>query len=280
MINYNLHLHSIFSDGSGIPEEYVKKAIEIGFTNLGFSEHSPLPFNNPFSLKTELVDEYVSVIDNLREKYSDKIKIYRALEMDYIPNMSIDFDMWKDRCKTDYLIGSVHLVKPQGSSELWFTDGPKYETYDQGLNDFFGGDIKKAVGTYYHQMNEMIDTQKFDIVGHVDKIKMHNRDRYFKEDEKWYQNLVDECLSLIKEKDLIVEVNTRGIYKKRYPGLFPDGITLQKVKKLNIPVIISSDAHHPDELNLGFEDAISKLKDVGFNEVMKFENGAWDAAEL
>ncbi len=280
MINYNFHLHSRYSDGNSEPEEYVLKAIELGFTSLGFSEHSPLPFENSFSLKNELVDEYVSVIDNLREKFSEKILIYHALEMDYIPNMSTDFDYWKKRCQTDYLIGSVHLVKPLGNSELWFTDGPKHETYDQGLNDFFGGDIKKAVRTYYHQMNEMIDTQKFDIVGHVDKIKMHNKDRYFKEDEPWYQNLVDECLSLIKEKDLIVEVNTRGIYKKRYPGLFPDGIALQKVKDLNIPVIISSDAHSPEELNLGFHNAISKLKETGFTEVMKFANGEWDVEEV
>ncbi len=280
MINYNLHLHSRYSDGVNEPEDYILKAIELGFSELGFSEHSPLPFNNPFSLKTDLVDEYVSVIDNLRKKYSDKIKIYRALEMDYIPGMSTDFNYWKKKCLTDYLIGSVHLVKRQDNNELWFTDGPKYETYDQGLNDFFGGDIKKAVRAYYHQMNEMIDTQEFDIVGHVDKIKMHNKDRYFKEGEKWYQNLVDECLGLIKEKDLIVEVNTRGIYKKRYPGLFPDGVALKKVKDLNIPIIISSDAHQPDELNLGFDEAVYRLKDFGFIEVMKFDSGEWKVMGL
>ena len=280
MINYNLHLHTKYSDGNSEPEEYIKKAVVLGFSTLGFSEHSPLPFDNPFSLKDENIERYINEINKLQEKYKDQIKIYRALEMDYIPDMSTDFNYWKKRCCTDYLIGSIHLVKPKDHNELWFTDGPKYETYDKGLNDFFDGDIKKAVSTYYHQMNEMIDTQKFDIVGHVDKIKMHNRDRYFKEDEKWYQQLVDECLSLIKEKDLIVEVNTRGIYKKRYPGLFPDGITLQKVKDLNIPIIISSDAHAPEELNLGFDNAIFKLKKMGFTEVMRFTNGAWDVEEV
>lgn len=280
MTNYNLHLHTHYSDGDGRPEDFVIQASNLGFSAIGFTEHSPLPFDNPFSLKEEKVDDYIKEIDDLKKKYDSHINIFRALEMDYIPHMSTDFDYWRNRCQVDYLIGSVHLVKPQGMDNLWFTDGPKYETYDQGLFDFFGGNIKKAVKRFYDQTNEMIDTQEFEIIGHVDKIKMHNRDRYFNEDEPWYQNLVDECLDLIKQKNIIVEINTRGIYKKRYPGLFPDGITLKKVKKLGIPILISSDAHLANELNLGFTEAIERLKEFGFSEVMKFENGNWSAVGL
>lgn len=280
MQNFNFHQHSNFSDGAYQPEDYVKKAIEIELSAIGFTEHSPLPFENQFSLKDENIDDYIDTIDKLKSKYSGKIKLYRALEMDYIPGISEDFGYWKKQCQTDYLIGSVHLVKPPNDNGLWFTDGPKYETYDLGLNELFSGDIRKAVKAYYHQINEMISTQMFDVVGHVDKIKMHNNGRYFSEDEPWYQKLVDECLELISEKGLIVEVNTRGNYKKRFPGLFPDGITLQKVKKLNIPVIISSDAHKPEEINMGFNEAVSRLKDFGFTEVMKFDSGEWGVEEV
>lgn len=280
MINYNLHQHSNFSDGADDPEPYVQKAIDLGFTAIGFSEHSPLPFDNPFSLKKENVSNYVNTIDNLNDKYNSKITIYRALEMDFIPKISEDFNFWKEECKTDYLIGSVHLVSPPNTNELWFTDGPKYQTYDDGLIKYFDGDIRKGVKTYYNQMNSMIDTQDFDIVGHVDKITMHNRNRYFTEDERWYQKMIDETLDLIKQKDLIVEVNTRGKYKKRSEYLFPDGIALQKVSKLGIPVIISSDAHQPDELNLGFEDAINHLLKAGINEVWRFENGDWKSLAI
>ena len=279
MINFNFHQHSNFSDGAVDPERYVEMGISLGLSALGFSEHSPLPFENPFSLKSEDADNYVETIDQLKDKYSGKIKLYRALEMDFIPGISDDFAHWKSICKTDYLIGSIHLVKPNPEyfrdNELWFTDGPKYETYDRGLEKYFGGDIRKAVTTFYHQTNQMIETQDFDVLGHMDKIKMHNKDRFFTEDETWYQKLVDECLDLVKQKELIVEVNTRGIYKKRSNSLFPDDLTLQKVKNHNIPIIISSDAHHPDELNLGFTDAVSKLCEMGFKEVMYYDDGEW-----
>ncbi len=275
MINYNLHQHSLFSDGQENPEAYAIKAVESRLTAIGFTEHSPLPFDNPFSLKAENVNDYIKTIDGLKDKFKGELTIFRALEMDFIPGLSEQFNYWTNRCKTAYLIGSVHLVKPDGFEELWFTDGPDSEIYDLGIEKYFGGDIKKAVKTYYHQTNQMIESQDFDIVGHVDKIKMHNQNRFFSEDEKWYKNLVDETLELIKQKELIVEVNTRGLYKKRSSSLFPDGSVLQKVKQLGIPVLITSDAHHPDEMNQLFNYAQKRLTDFGFRELMFFENGNW-----
>ena len=280
MLKTNFHQHSLFSDGYKKPESYASKAVELGLTTIGFSEHSPLPFDNPFSLKEENVDDYIKTIDVLKEKYKGILTIFRALEMDFIPGISDDFSFWKDRCKTDYLIGSVHLVKPDNSEELWFTDGPNFKIYDEGVQKYFSGEIKKAVKTFYYQTNQMIESQDFDIVGHVDKIKMHNRGRFFSEDEKWYQNLIDETLELIKQKDLIVEVNTRGLYKKRSDSLFPDGYALQKVQQLGIPVLISSDAHHPDEMNQLFDYTQKRLIDFGFRELMFFENGKWVEKEL
>ncbi len=275
MPNYNLHLHTIFSDGSMPAEDYVQQAIALGFCSLGFTEHSPLAFDNPFSLKAEDIESYISTLEDLKEKYRDKILLFRGLEMDYIQGMSDDFNHCKEQVKTDYLIGSVHLVKATHSDELWFTDGPKYETYDKGLQKFFQGDIRQGVKAFFNQTNEMISTQHFDVLGHFDKIKMHNRNRYFTEDESWYQNLIDETLDLVKEKGLIVEINTRGIYKKRSPHLFPDGQALQKLKARNIHIIISSDAHHPSELNAGFSETTQRLLEIGFTTVMEFDGISW-----
>lgn len=280
MINYNFHQHTLFSDGKETPEKYAEKAIELGMSAIGFSEHSPLPFSNPFSLKEENIELYIRQTEEVKIKYKDQLKIYRALEMDFVPGMSEDFDYWRKRCKVDYLIGSIHLVKSEGFEKLWFTDGPDYRTYDKGIQDFFGGDVKKAVKQFYNQTNAMIETQKFEILGHFDKIKMHNRNRFFTDKEKWYRNLIDETVELIKQKALIVEINTRGLYKKRSDELFPEGYALQRVKEMGIPVILSSDAHQPSELTMLFEETISKLIGVGFNEVMSFNHGNWQSKSL
>lgn len=271
----NHHTHSLYSDGSSQPEEYILEAISKGFNILGFTEHSPLHFENSFSFRKENKEEYLALMQSLKKKYSSEIAIYSGMEMDYIPGISENFSKIKAEYKLDYLIGSVHLVRPENNEELWFTDGPNYETYDKGLNELFAGDIRKAVTRYYHQLNEMIETQHFDVIGHFDKIKMHNRDRFFKEDEPWYMALVSETLDLMQDRDVIVEVNTRGIYKQRSETTYPGLDILKQVKKLRIPVMVNSDAHKPAELDAEFEYGFSLLKESGIDEVVYFKGNGW-----
>jgi histidinol-phosphatase (PHP family) len=271
----NHHTHSLYSDGSSQPEEYIIEAIAKGFDILGFTEHSPLPFKNTFSFQKENKEEYIALMNTLKEKYSTQIAVYSGMEMDYIPGMSENFSKVKSEYKLDYLIGSVHLVRPDNTDELWFTDGPDYRTYDEGLNQLFDGDIKKAVTTYFLQLNEMIELQQMDIIGHFDKIKMHNRDRFFREDEYWYKSLVNETLQLIQDRDIIVEVNTRGIYKQRSETTYPGLDILKQIKKLRIPVMVNSDAHKPKELDGEFGYGFSLLEKAGIDEVVFFKGNGW-----
>lgn len=276
---FNLHTHSYFSDGKSTPEEVVLEAINQGMKVLGFSDHSPVPFENSFAIKNDEVQNYISTIKSLKEKYQDQIDIYCSMEMDFIPGIVKDFKKTKEELSLDYMIGSVHLVG-NDINKLWFIDGSKVETYDEGLFNYYNGDIKKGVKTFFHQYNEMIETEEFDIVGHFDKIKMHNRDRYFTENEKWYRDLLMETMTLIKEKSLIVEVNTRGIYKKRSEDFYPSTWILPIMCEMNIPVVISSDSHKSEELTLCFKEAEDALKTAGYKETMCFRNGGFEAISL
>ena len=271
---FNLHTHSNFSDGKASAEEVVTEAIKQGLKVLGFSDHSPVPFENNFAIKSDEIGNYISTIKSLKEKYKNEIDIICSMEMDFIPGIVKDFKKTKIELGLDYLIGSVHLVG-NDTEKLWFIDGSKVETYDEGLNNYFNGDIKKGVKAFFYQYNEMIETEEFDIVGHFDKIKMHNRDRYFHEEDKWYRDLLMETLTLIKEKSLIVEVNTRGIYKKRSSDFYPSTWVFPIMKEMNIPVVISSDAHKPEELTLCFDEAEKALKAAGYKETMCFQNGGF-----
>lgn len=276
---FNLHTHSIFSDGKSTPEEVVQEAIRQGLKVLGFSDHSPVPFENSFAIKDNQVDDYINTIKSLKEKYKDNIDIYCSMEMDFIPGKVRNFRETKRSLGLDYMIGSVHLVG-NDVNRLWFIDGSKYETYDEGLFNYYDGDIKKGVKAFFYQYNEMIETEEFDIVGHFDKIKMHNRNRYFNEDDKWYRDYLMETLTLIKEKSLIVEVNTRGIYKKRSEDFYPSTWILPIMREMNIPVVISSDSHKAEELTLCFEEAEKALKAAGYKETVCYKDGAFNAVSL
>lgn len=260
MQNFNLHTHSIYSDGKSTPREMVEEAIRQGLIKLGFSEHGPLPFETTFAVKAERMPDYVAEIAQLKEEYKHKIEILCGLEADYIPGVSEKFAVTKEKYHLDYLIGGVHLVGNSANpAELWFIDGPKWEIYDEGLQKFFDGDIHKAVKCFFDQTNAMIEHEDFDIIAHFDKIKMHNRDRYFHEDEPWYRQLALETLDLIHQKGLVMEINTRGIYKKRYNGFYPSPWLMTEAHKMGVPMIISSDAHHYSELTLEFDSAEKAL---------------------
>lgn len=271
---FNLHTHSHFCDGKEAPEEYVKKAIELGFHTLGFSSHAPVPFENKFALKEERVDEYFQTIRNLQIKFKSQIQLLLALEIDFIPGITKDFDEYGKTGELDYTIGGVHLIrnKDRDKKGLWFIDGPYQEKYDAGIQKLYDGNGRKGVEAYYTQITDMIESQKPDIIAHFDKIKMHNKDRYFSEEESWYKDLVWKTLKFIaSESKCIIEVNTRGIYKKRAETFFPSPEILERIHHLKIPVTISSDAHHPEELNYYLAEAINLLKEIGFKEVVYFE---------
>ncbi len=272
-MKFNYHTHSNFCDGIGTPEDYVLAAIDKGFTHLGFSGHAPLPFRASFAIQAEQLDNYVSTIRELQQRYAGKINIYLGLEADYITGLLEDLQGLKKQCGLDYIIGSVHLVPSPDKSGIWFTDGGKAEVYDEGLRDFFGNDIRAAVKAFYAQTNAMITTQKPDVVGHFDKVKMHNKGRYFTEQDSWYNDLVMETLTLMKETGTVCEINARGIYKQRCSDYFPGVYLWKKLAEMNIPVMVNTDAHKPEELDFLLDDALATLKESGVKETWYFENG-------
>jgi histidinol-phosphatase (PHP family) len=276
---YNYHTHSHFSDGSSAPEEYVRSALKSGLKALGFSEHAPVPFENNFAIKNiASLKAYVGAINILKKEFGDKIEIYCGLEADFIPQITLDFSNFKSDFQLDYIIGSVHLVKSV-SGDLWFIDGPDRDIWKKGLERYFDNNIKQAVAAYYNQIIEMVSTQQLDIIGHLDKIKMHNHDEYFSESEAWYMNLISDTLEVIKKHDVIVEVNTRGIYKKRSESLFPGIPVLKQMHKLQVPLTISSDAHKPEEVDLLLNETAQILKETGYREIYCFDSG-WRSVSL
>lgn len=267
----NFHTHSNYCDGKATLREMVDFAVAHNFTALGFTGHCPLPFDNTYSITD--YEGYCNEVRALKEEYADRIEISLGLEMDYVPGMLEDFSPLIKQGGLEYTIGSIHLIPAEGSAprsaaDLWMIDGSRYQTYDEGLMKHFGGDIRRGVRAYFHNENAMLERNRPTIVGHPDKIVMHNRDRYFTEDEPWYRDLALETIHLIKELDLICEINTRGIYKGRHADYYPGKWLIQEMKQLHIPVLVSTDAHAPEDL-LRTEGAYEYLQEIGYRDVLK-----------
>ena len=279
-MDFNLHTHTHFSDGGAAPDDYLTEALRLGFRSLGFSDHGPLPFHTPFSLPEHRWPGYLAEIQALQQRYRNRLDIWLGLEVDFIPGAGASPAELQRALALDYRIGSVHLVANPDRRGLWFIDGPNPATFDEGLRERFDGDIQAGVGASYGQIQAMVREQPPDVVGHLDKIKMHGAGRHFSEDEPWYRALVEDTLAAIQAAGLIVEVNTRGIYQRRCPTPFPGPWVLERILALGIPVTVSSDAHRPAELGLCLEETVTLLKELGFREQMTLTRLGWAPVDL
>jgi len=275
----NYHTHTHYCDGKENMRFFVEKAVELHFAHLGFSAHAPISGQYDFTLTEAEIPAYLNEIEHYQKKYP-QIKIFKGLECDYIPGITKNFSYYKKNYNLDYIIGGVHLVKVPNSQDVWFIDGPKRETYDNGIAQFFNHNIKKAVTCFWEQTFEMIETQEFEIIAHIDKIKMHNQDRFFNEEEEWYLKLVNHAVELITKKQIIVEINSRGIYRLRCKNFYPSDYILEKLAKAKVQMVISSDAHKAEELALYYEEAQEKLRNYGINTLAVLENGTWNSINL
>lgn len=272
MLTTNYHTHCTYCDGKEPMKAFVEAAEKLLYSQLGFSSHSPLPFENNFSILEEDLPAYVNEIDELQK--NTPVTLLKALECDFVPGMSKPFDTFRNEHHLDYVIGGVHLVKPTDREGIWFIDGPNRETYDEGLAILFDNNIRKAVTTFWEQTFEMLETQHMDIIAHFDKIVMHNQHRFFEDDEPWFVTLADKALQLIKQHDVIIEINTRGLYKKRYDGFYPSTRLLMKARKMDIPVVISSDAHSSQDLGQFCPEGWAELQRCGYDHLAVFDPAA------
>jgi histidinol-phosphatase (PHP family) len=271
----NYHSHTNFSDGSNNPDEYIKEAIRQAVHVYGFSCHAPVPFETDWCMKIEKLEDYYAEIKKLKSKYASQISILLGLEVDYVPKLVGPKDVFFKNGSLNYLIGSVHFVDSFQDGTPWGIDASK-EVFIKGLEQIWKNDIKKAIHRYYQLIRDMIKRSTPDIIGHFDKIRMHNEgNKYFSEDESWYKDEVFKSLEVIRASKCLVEVNTRGIYKGYTKEPYPSLWILNEAKRMGIPIVLNSDAHRPVEITGMFAETAKMLAKEGYTELYNWMNGSW-----
>ena len=274
----NYHHHSCYDDGRGSIDEHVSKAIELGIKSLGFSGHCPLPFENGWTMKHEEVGEYLDDIEKAKSKYQGQIELYKSLEIDYIPGIISPSDEWIHNLQLDYTIGSIHFTGTFKDGAPGEVDGP-HSKFQRALKHIYHQDIKAFVRDYFTLTRNMVNDAQPDIVGHLDKIKMQNRSLW-DESSPWYRREVLQTLEDIRATNSIVEVNTRGIYKRLTSETYPGKWVLAEIQKMGIPVHINSDAHIPREVTSHFKETLDLLYSLGFRKVKILQQKEWIFAEI
>ncbi|UZR93558.1 histidinol-phosphatase [Chondrinema litorale] len=270
----NYHGHCYYCDGKLEPEAYVEKALELDMPAIGFSSHCPFEGGHGWNMKMEELPDYLKEVEGLKQQYGDQIQIYTGLEMDYIPGVISNQSEHIKQANLDYTIGSIHYTGVFDDGRFCEIDGA-HQKFLEGLHHIFDGDVKAMVSKYFELTREMLK-DGIDVLGHLDKIKIQaEQGVLFSEFEDWYRIEVSKTLESIAEEKVILEVNTRGIYKKKSVETYPSKWILTLAKELDIDIMLNADAHHPEELNAVFTETASKLKKIGFKELKVLKNGEW-----
>ena len=253
--------------------ETIEQAIKKKLLFVGITDHYPLPPNvialNPNLGKTELFNkDYLKEFENVKKKYGDKIEILFGAEMGWSEETKNWFFQEVKKYDFDYLIGSVHgLVDKSG--KYWSIDGSE-EIYKQGIEKF--GGIKKSVKEYFNQIRNMINSKLFNIVGHLDLIKVQNKTcPLFSETDKWYVEEVLKTLDLIKKRKMCLELNGAA-FDKRCKKQCPSFWIIKEAKKRNVPITLSSDGHYPHQVDRYLRELRDLAIKTGYKEFVYFKN--------
>jgi DNA polymerase (family 10) len=104
-IRGTFHCHTTDSDGFSTLEQFVEKAVDLGWTYLGISDHSKGAIYAG-GLPEKKMMEQIRKIDRLNEK-KEKFRIFKGTECEIMPDGSLDYDDGFLR-EFDYVVASIH----------------------------------------------------------------------------------------------------------------------------------------------------------------------------
>lgn len=249
MKKVNYHTHTTGSDGKLKPEDWIKVAIKKKFDVLGITDHYHFPKGFRDWGNDYYSDEHYKELNKLKKKYKDKIKIFVNVEFDWLK----DYKKWikKEATKRKYDLRfvSVHFIG----------DGDKGTPIDYNEESFqnlikYHKGIKNLVKYYYSELRKAINMGCFDVVGHLDIIKIWNKNKkYFSGDESWYKREIQKTLKLIKKRNMKIDLNTSGL-RKPCAEQYPSKEILEEAKKMKISFLVGTDAHKTEELAAGLKE--------------------------
>jgi len=254
MIDYHIHT-KLCKHADGEISSYVEEAIKLGFSEIAFTDHIPLPDNFDIAHRMSIkeLDLYVNWIDRMRSLYPEII-IRLGIEADYYQGFEDFIGKILTSYNFDLVIMSVHFLHhwPEGN---WVFD---YNFPDKTLSEIYSDYLKTMI--------QGINTGLFDVVGHVDIIKASG-DSFTNQ----IPDDVDLLLKSILKMNMSLEINTSG-YRKPINESYPGYDWLNLINRHQVPLTIGSDAHSPDQIGLNFSQVYQELQSEGIRTLSCYNN--------
>jgi len=271
------HIHCKYSDDSEEDlEKIIETAINKGIGEICFTDHVDYGIKLDKDV-FEKIDEnakkdwikkigridlnvdypnYFKEIEELREKYKDKITIRQGLEFGMQVHTIKDFQKLFDKYKEkfDFVILSCHQVNDK---EFWTNEFQKGKSIDEYNAEYYE--------EIYRVMNRYND---YSILGHLDHIQRYNETIYPFEKSR---EIIVKILKKVIEDNKGIEVNTSS-FRYGLKELTPERDILKLYHGLGGKIItIGSDAHKAENVGEHIPYIQEELKKIGFTDICTFD---------
>ena len=237
-------------------ERYLAAAEEHGIGELGVSEHvyrfaqSLEIWRHPYweASAGDDLDAYVGFVR--------QTPLRLGIECDFIPGSEDRTASLLDR-DFDYVIGSIHFLGDGGT-----VDDRRYDVWEAI------GDPDELWSAYFRWQAELVRSGLFDIVSHPDLVKIWGDDRPRPERDPRFH--YEPFVEAIADTGIAVEVSTAGL-RKPVGEIYPARALAEMCLEAGADFALSSDAHAPDQVGFGYDQALELLSGLGVERICVFE---------
>jgi len=277
--NYSYHSHTNFSDGKNTAPEMVRRAKEIGFSEIGITDHlivhknmrqSPSCAVNQYMMQeahiynvsfAEILESFQRHCEMLRQlSKTENFPIRIGFEVDFFTynGWLEELDDFLARLDYDYVISGNHFVFDADCETVYnLTDLPK-------LSDDCGW-YKEMLQEHFKVMKQAVESRRFKFLAHLDYARRLGEDIC---GAMSYQAEKLAVLDALAQTSTGMEISTKGL--RRINDFFPAAWVLDAVAERNIAMVISDDAHRTSELGDAFDKAEQALMQHKISNRLKF----------
>lgn len=274
---YDGHVHTQFSPHSQCEAFDIAEAAALRSVKLlGYAEHWPLPpgYDDPIgdsSMVPDDIDHYCTVVQAIKLGYYDAgLDVRCGSEVDYLPEFRDVIREGLDLYETDYRLLVVRFLGD------WPFPLSKPD-YERGIAELYGSE-DAVFRAYFEVLKEGVDTGWFHAVTRLDLVKKFS-DLPGTELATRYREDIMEVLTLMAERNMVLELNTAGLdmYCRE---MFPSRAILMWARDLGLPMMLGSGAHATSQVARHFSEAYRLLRDLGVRELTAFRGGEPESVPL
>jgi histidinol-phosphatase (PHP family) len=250
------HVHTRHSDGEGEIDDCVVRAVALGLSEIGISDHLVPPSlgeAGSYGVAPPNLDDYIAHVRAAGARHPE-IRVLAGVEADYLP----DCEQWLADVLAahpfDYVIGGVHFVGRFAFDDESVAGHPGWP------------DVDSVYRAYYETVSRAAGCGLFDVMAHLDHITVWKqrptRDVAAEE---------DRALQAVAAAGPAIELSTSSL-RSAAGVLYPAPRLLRRACELGVPLLIDSDAHEPAEVGIDFERGVQAARRAGYRATLRLSD--------